>query len=71
MINRRDSYKIGCKFGKLTVISEPFRDQGRRYLVKLRCECGNEIAKRTDSLVAGDYKSCGCSWNIRQIKTRV
>lgn len=49
----------GKSFGLLTVLSVDHR-QGRRLYWKCRCECGNEVAVRSDQLVRGVTKSCGC-----------
>ena len=54
---------IGCKFGKLTVISFAGYNTTRKrkeeiYLCK--CDCGNETIANKSSLLDGDKKSCGC-----------
>ena len=52
------------KFGRLTVISFVEHDptqvkfRGARWFCK--CECGNEVIKRTTELTTGSVRSCGC-----------
>lgn len=49
----------GEKYGMLTVISETSRiGKHRRYIC--RCDCGNEVPVKMDSLRSGNTKSCGC-----------
>lgn len=52
----------GQKFFKLTAIDEAGReDWGRRKLLwKFRCDCGNDIITRKESVASGNTKSCGC-----------
>lgn len=50
---------LGKSFGLLTVLSVDHR-QGRRLYWKCKCSCGNEVAVRSDQLVRGITKSCGC-----------
>lgn len=50
----------GQKFGKLTVIENAGKRDGRRYYWKCKCECGNEIIVLGTSLRNGNTKSCGC-----------
>lgn len=45
---------VGHKFGKLTAISF---DSGKW---KCNCECGNTIYVKTNKLLNGDTRSCGC-----------
>lgn len=49
----------GRRFGKLTVL-EPAANIGRYTAWKCQCDCGSEITIRTNSLVTGKTKSCGC-----------
>ena len=58
---------VGDKYGRLTVISEPFREGGYTR-VQVRCECGTEKVVRVDSLRSGNTTSCGC-FNREQITT--
>lgn len=49
---------IGQKFGKLTVIN---RDNNKKRVYwNCKCDCGNTISVRQDSLLSGVTKSCGC-----------
>lgn len=49
----------GERYGMLTVVSETSRvGKHRRYIC--RCDCGNEVPVKVDSLRSGNTKSCGC-----------
>ena len=62
---------IGEKFGKLTVLRKIGRKNKRKSNYWLcRCDCGNEIEVREDSLRNGHTKSCGC-YNKERILERV
>lgn len=50
---------IGKTYNKLTVI-ERFIDTDDHVKWKCKCECGNIIIVRADSLKSGHTKSCGC-----------
>lgn len=50
----------GQPFGRLVVIREAGRDKGGHVLWLCRCECGNEITVRGDSLRDENTTSCGC-----------
>lgn len=49
----------GDKYGRLTIIEETQKKNGKRYFL-CRCECGNEKTVRLDSLAHGITISCGC-----------
>ena len=49
----------GQKFGKLTVIGLKDTESRKTYWY-CECECGNIKAVRSDSLLCGAIKSCGC-----------
>lgn len=51
--------KVGDKFGRWTVIGEPFRKRTNRYVI-VRCSCNTEKAVRVTHLRKGASKSCGC-----------
>lgn len=57
---------IGTKYGRLTIIGEPFRkaESSRshftRLFVKAECECGNVKDYSVKNLKSGNSKSCGC-----------
>ena len=48
----------GQRFGRL-VAKTKWRE-GRRYVWRCRCDCGNEADVRVDQLTRGVTKSCGC-----------
>ena len=52
--------ETGNKYGRLTVIKEYGRDKNGSVLWLCKCECGNEVVVRCDSLINGNTKSCGC-----------
>lgn len=52
------SYK-GRRFGKLKILDEYKRINKKTYWL-CRCDCGNLKFIKTDSLVDGSTKSCGC-----------
>lgn len=57
---RKERYDlVGKKFGKLTVIKSETLGSHRTFLCK--CDCGNEISVRGDSLKRGKTVSCGCT----------
>lgn len=53
---------LGQKFGRLTIItrSEKKEKVSRQALWDCLCDCGNEVTIRSQSLVNGVSKSCGC-----------
>ena len=50
----------GRVIGLLTVIEECGRDARGKVLWRCRCECGNEVTVRGDSLRSAHTTSCGC-----------
>lgn len=50
---------IGQKFGRLTVIERHITEDNKVYW-KCKCDCGNIVTIRPDSLKSGHTKSCGC-----------
>lgn len=52
---------IGNRYGSLTVISDSGQKQGTAKLWTCKCDCGNIVNIRTDSLTSGKVISCGCS----------
>ena len=52
----------GMKFGRLTVVSlnEEVSKQKKKLHWNCKCECGNEVIVRGDSLRNGRTTSCGC-----------
>jgi hypothetical protein len=50
---------IGVKFGRLTPVEVV--GKGHVHLIyRCKCECGNEISVKGNSLRSGNTKSCGC-----------
>ena len=47
-----------CRFGSLVALCVSGK-QGRKTLWLCRCDCGNEVNVRSDSLVSGNTSSCG------------
>lgn len=61
----RVQVNVGDKFGMLTVIdvNRPnfiSRGGGVRRMVKVKCDCGNELDLRLHDIRRGSNKSCGC-----------
>lgn len=52
----------GQKFGKLTVLyrTKPPETKNKSAYWHCRCECGNELNIRADSLIKNTTTSCGC-----------
>lgn len=50
----------GQRFGKLTVIENAGKLDGRRYSWKCHCDCGKECVVEGVRLRSGNTKSCGC-----------
>lgn len=51
---------IGQRFGKLTVVENAGKIDGRRYFWKCQCDCGNFVILEGSKLRSGNTKSCGC-----------
>lgn len=51
---------INKKFGRLTVIEQVGKNNRGNYLWKCICDCKKTIIVRSDSLISGTTKSCGC-----------
>lgn len=51
----------GHRFGNLTVIKDSGEKQRSARLWICRCDCGNVVKIRTDSLTSGKVISCSCS----------
>lgn len=60
-------YKIGQKFHSLTLL-EFYRDENNIVMVKCRCDCGNEVARKWESVNDGNSRTCGC-WHGQGRKT--
>lgn len=48
------------RFGKLLVIENAGKIDGRRYFWKCQCDCGNTVTIEGSRLRSGNTKSCGC-----------
>jgi hypothetical protein len=59
---------IGQTFGKLTVIKRAENDPQNRARWYCKCDCGNKnlIIVRSQHLIKGSVKSCGCLLNKRE-----
>jgi hypothetical protein len=60
--------RIGDKFGKWTVISEPFMSNGKKYY-QCQCECGTIKSLNHYKLINGKTTSCGCGRIVLHDKT--
>lgn len=56
---KSSSMEVGQKFGKLTVLSEPF-PVGKYFKVDVLCDCGSHVTIDTINILKGLTKSCGC-----------
>lgn len=50
----------GRQFGKLTVVSQSFREGATKRWWRCKCSCGEISVVPTDKLTSGHTKSCGC-----------
>jgi len=64
MAEKRTAVKIGDKFGRLTVVSEPHLAASRtgkmRLVVDVECACGTFKSAIPSNLTKGTARSCGC-----------
>lgn len=61
--------KIGDRFARLEVLGlSDKRDKSRSYYYICKCDCGNIVEVRKDSLFNGRIKSCGCFTKDRMTK---
>lgn len=51
----------GKTFGKWTVLSHEYADNRGTHYWKCKCECGNVVTVKGNSLTCGKSKSCGCT----------
>lgn len=57
----------GQRFGRLTALNrEPSKNSITMW--RCRCDCGNELIVRNDSLCSGKSKSCGCLKRERTVE---
>lgn len=59
--------QIGVSYGKLTIVSESEKINGKRHFL-CECECGNVGVHRLEDIRAGKIKSCGCFNKEKEIK---
>lgn len=59
-IEKTKSNLLGKKFGRLTVIEETNERKNRQVIWRCKCDCGNIVLVRTNSLKQGLTTSCGC-----------
>lgn len=52
-------FKEGQKFNYLTTIRKDHNNSKHSWWL-FKCDCGNEVVKRTDRVRLGQTKSCGC-----------
>lgn len=50
----------GQRFGRLVVIAEAERSQGRKRRWTCLCDCGGKTTTDTNKLTSGNTQSCGC-----------
>lgn len=50
----------GQRFGRLTVIERCGKNKKNAVLWKCQCDCGNLVIVRSDCLIWGNTRSCGC-----------
>lgn len=60
MKKRQYNDLTGKKFGRLTVIGLDDERSSRRTYFWCKCDCGNIKSVRSDSLLSGKIRSCGC-----------
>lgn len=57
--SRWAAFKIGDRFGRLTITGERIRRKGQSYF-PCACECGKRVFTRAASLKRNGVRSCGC-----------
>lgn len=61
MTPKADSIIVGQRYGLWSVVSlDATRDRRHNRRVVVKCECGTEKPVRSDSLLSGGTRSCGC-----------
>jgi len=58
MSKKRDL--VGQKFGRLVVLYDTGERKNGNVVWHCKCDCGNEVDRRSDHLTSGATKSCGC-----------
>lgn len=60
-ISQANSYNLlNRKFGKLTVINKTEERRNKKIIWECQCDCGNITRVRSQDLLTGHIKSCGC-----------
>jgi len=68
MVKRKDL--TGQVFGKLTALSPSHVNKYGGWMWLCKCECGNETVVKSNSLVRGNTRSCGCLLKEKKISSR-
>jgi len=61
----------GLRFGRLLVTEFIGSEKGRKAIWKCKCDCGNEVEVRGNSLTRKDTQSCGCFGKEQRIKAKM
>jgi len=58
----QDGIRVGDMYGRLKIISLPYKNNKGRWIVDCECQCENKTLRtvRIDSLISGSTKGCGC-----------
>jgi len=59
---------LGMRFGRLVVLEADEIQKDGKKTWKCKCDCGNTISVRSDSLISGNTMSCGCLQKERAAK---
>jgi len=52
-------YRIGQKFHSLTIL-DIYQDNENTIMAKCQCDCGEVVARKLDSILKGNARTCGC-----------
>lgn len=72
----------GLKFGRLTVLEFSHKNKRNASYWKCECDCGKTVITRSNGLISGHTKSCGClqretvsstigGWNFKDLSGKV
>ena len=50
----------GQRFGRLVVIEDSGERKQTNVMWLCKCDCGNDVKVKSNNLIRGDVKSCGC-----------
>ncbi len=59
-LKRQSDFPIGKKYGRLTIIGEPFHFKCNTTKIKVKCDCGTYREVQINHLRSGVTSSCGC-----------